>query len=32
VAINDALWFAGLIALRFVMSRTIGDKALQTHT
>jgi hypothetical protein len=32
VAINDALWFVGLIALRFVLSRTVGEKALQTHT
>jgi hypothetical protein len=32
VAINDALWFVGLIALRFVLSRTVGEKALQTHS
>lgn len=28
VALNDALWFAGLMALRFILSRATGEKAL----
>jgi hypothetical protein len=28
VALNDALWFAGLMALRFALSRATGEKAL----
>jgi hypothetical protein len=28
VALNDALWFAGLMALRFVLSPVIGERAI----
>jgi hypothetical protein len=28
VALNDALWFAGLMALRFVLNAVTGEKAL----
>jgi hypothetical protein len=28
VALNDALWFAGLMALRFVLSAVTGEKPL----
>jgi hypothetical protein len=30
VALNDALWFAGLMALRLVLSQVSGEKALLT--
>ncbi len=28
VAVNDALWFAGLMGLRFALTRVMGEKAL----
>ncbi len=30
VAINDALWFAGLMALRFILVQATGERALTT--
>jgi len=32
VAINDALWFAGLMVLRFVLSRATGESAVPART
>jgi hypothetical protein len=31
VAINDALWFAGLMALRFVLAQVTGERALSKN-
>jgi hypothetical protein len=32
VAMNDALWFSGLMALRFILSRATGETALPAAT